>query len=66
MPHHATSSGYTLKHARIPTIRTGSILRYQACTSLRPACAWFNNNLVQTLFTLDVWKNAVLKIGSGV
>ena len=29
-------------HARIPTIRTGSILRNQARTSHRPARAWFN------------------------
>ena len=39
--------GHTNTHTRmhtqirIPTIRTGSILRNQACTSLQLACAWF-------------------------
>ena len=30
-------------HTRIPTIRTGSVLRNQACAG--PVCAWFKNNL---------------------
>ena len=37
--------GHTHAHTRtrIPTIRTGSILRNQARASLRPARAWFKN-----------------------
>ena len=39
--------GHTHTHtqARIPTIRTGSILRNQARAGLRPAHAWFNNHV---------------------
>ena len=52
MPHHALvidslGRGHTHTHtqARIPTIRTRSILRNQACAGLWLARAWFNNEL---------------------
>ena len=35
--------GHTHTHTRIQTIRTGSILRNQACAGLRPVRAWFDN-----------------------
>ena len=38
--------GDTHTHARIHTIRTGSILRNQACAGLWPARAWFKNHLL--------------------
>ena len=51
--------GHTHTQTRIPTIRTGSILRNQAHAGLWPACAWLKTEKKNLLNSMALFASSV-------